>query len=99
MDGRVEAKSSDGEIEGLDDSQRAEVHEYEGGGPSDGDVLTDMTRDRGEDYVEDDRQAEFMPQDIDSLGMTVLSPEELGDELEDSDIDADPGEGGFEDQA
>jgi hypothetical protein len=88
MDGRVEAKSSDGEMEGLDDSQRAEVHEYEGGGPSDGDVLTDMTRDRGEDYVEDDRQAEFMPQDVDALGMTILSPEEVGDEVVDGDIDA-----------
>lgn len=92
MDGRVEAKSSDGEMEGLDDSQRAEVHAYEGGGPSDGEVLTDMTRDRGEDYVEDDRKAEFMPQDVDALGMTMLSPEELGDEVVDGDIDADLGE-------
>ncbi|MBA2920592.1 hypothetical protein GON01_06185 [Sphingomonas sp. MAH-20] len=92
MDGRVEAKSSDGEMEGLDDSQRAEVHAYEGGGPSDGEVLTDMTRDRGEDYVEDDRQAEFMPENIDTLGMTVLSPEDLGDEVVDGDIDAELGE-------
>jgi hypothetical protein len=92
MDGRVEAKSSDGEMEGLDDSQRAEVHEYEGGGPSDGDVLTDMTRDRGEDYVEDDRQAEFMPQQVDGLGMTMLSPEDVGDEVVDGDIDAELGE-------
>jgi hypothetical protein len=92
MDGRVEAKSSDGEMEGLDDSQRAEVHEYEGGGPSDGDVLTDMTRDRGEDYVEDDRQAEFMPQQVDGLGMTMLSPEDVGDDVVDGDIDAELGE-------
>jgi hypothetical protein len=88
MDGRVEAKSSDGDMEGLDDSQRVEVHEYEGGGPSDGDVLTDMTRDRGEDYVEDDRPNEFMPQSVDALGMTDLSAEDLGDELVDGDIDA-----------
>jgi len=92
MDGRVEAKATDGEMEGLDESQRAEVHEYEGGGPSDGDVLTDMTRDRGEDYVEDDRQAEFMPEDIDALGMTILSPEDLGDEVLDGDVDAELGE-------
>ena len=92
MDGRVEAKSSDGEMEGLDDSQRAEVHEYEGGGPSDGDVLTDMTRDRGEDYVEDDRQAEFMPEEVDALGMTILSPEDLGDDVLDGDVDAELGE-------
>ncbi|GAO40261.1 hypothetical protein SCH01S_45_01040 [Sphingomonas changbaiensis NBRC 104936] len=92
MDGRVEAKATDGEMEGLDDSQRAEVHEYEGGGPSDGDVLTDMTRDRGEDYVEDDRQAEFMPEEVDALGMTILSPEDLGDDVLDGDVDAELGE-------
>jgi hypothetical protein len=88
MDGRVEPRASDGDLEGLDDSQRAEVHEYEGGGPSDGEVLTDMTRDRGEDYVEDDRKAEFMPQEVDALGMTILSSEELGDEVLDGEIDA-----------
>lgn len=60
MDGRVEPKASDGDLEGLDDTQRAEVHAYEGGGPTDGDVLTDMTRDRGEDYVEDDRPSEML---------------------------------------
>lgn len=92
MDGRVEAKATDGEMEGLDDSQRAEVHAYEGGGPSDGEVLTDMTRDRGEDYVEDDRQAEFMPEDVDALGMTILSPEDLGDEVLDGDVDAELGD-------
>jgi hypothetical protein len=88
MDGRVQPRSSDGDIEGLDDSQRAEVHEYEGGGPTDGDVLTDMTRDRGEDFVEDDRPAEIMPEEVDALGMTILSPEDLGDEVLDGDVDA-----------
>lgn len=42
------------EREGYDDSQRAEVHEYEGGGPNDGVVLTDMSRDRGESIDSDD---------------------------------------------
>lgn len=88
MDGRVEPKTSEGDLEGLDDSQRAEVHEYEGGGPSDGEVLTDMTRDRGEDYVEDDRADEIMPGNVDALGMTILSPEDLGDAVLDGDIDA-----------
>ena len=88
MDGRVEPKSSDADLEGLDDSQRAEVHAYEGGGPSDGEVLTDMTRDRGEDYVEDDRAAEFQPEEMDSAGMAILSPEDLGDAVLDGDIDA-----------
>lgn len=69
MDGRVEPRIPDGDLEGLDDSQRAEVHEYEGGGPSDGDVLTDMTRDRGEDYVEDDIAAEFGPDVMEGAGL------------------------------
>ncbi|MFD1610636.1 DNA primase [Sphingomonas tabacisoli] len=88
MDGRVEPKSSDGDIEGLDDSQRAEVHAYEGGGPTDGEVLTDMTRDRGEDFVEDDRPAEIMPEEVDALGMSIITPEDLGDAVLDGDIDA-----------
>ena len=78
MDGRVEPKFTDGDLEGLDESQRAEVHEYEGGGPTDGVLLTDMARDRGEDFVEDDRSAEIMPEQVDALGMTILTPEELG---------------------
>lgn len=88
MDGRVEPKASDGDLEGLDDSQRAEVHAYEGGGPSDGEVLTDMTRDRGEDYVEDDRAAEYQPKEMDAAGMSVLSPEEIGDAVLDGEVEA-----------
>jgi len=50
------------DIEGYDDSQRAELIEVEGGGPSDGTVLTDMAPDRGgpdpeEDDIEDDADA------------------------------------------
>ncbi|HYZ47796.1 MAG TPA: hypothetical protein VE567_02770 [Sphingomonas sp.] len=92
MDGRVEPRATDGDLEGLDDSQRAEVHAYEGGGPTDGEVLTDMTRDRGEDFVEDDRPAEIMPEEVDALGMTILTPEELGDEVLDGDIEKELGE-------
>ena len=88
MDGRVEPKATDGDLEGLDDSQRAELHVYEGGGPSDGIVLTDMARDRGEDFVEDDRPAEIMPNEVDALGMTILSPDDLGDSVLDDDLDA-----------
>jgi hypothetical protein len=79
---------TDGDLEGLDESQRAELHEYEGGGPTDGLVLTDMARDRGEDYVEDDRASEILPEDVDTLGMSILSPEELGDDVLDGDVDA-----------
>lgn len=85
MDGRIEPKSSDGEMEGLDDTQRAEVHAYEGGGPSDGDVLTDMTRDRGEDYVEDDRRPEFAPSAPEDAAMTGGEYEEVSEEDEESD--------------
>jgi hypothetical protein len=88
MDGRVEPRSTDSDLEGLDESQRAELHEYEGGGPTDGLILTDMARDRGEDFVEDDRPSEIMPQEVDALGMSILSPEDLGDETLDGDMDA-----------
>lgn len=87
MDGRVEPKVTDGDLEGLDESQRAEVHEYEGGGPTDGLVLTDMARDRGEDFVEDDRPNEIMPEEVDGFGMTILSPEDLGGDMLDGDLD------------
>ena len=83
MDGRVEPRATDGDLEGLDESQRAELHEYEGGGPNDGLVLTDMARDRGEDYVEDDRPSEIMPENVDALGMTILSTEEDGGDFDD----------------
>ena len=89
MDGRVEPRTTDADLEGLDESQRAEVHEYEGGGPTDGLVLTDMARDRGEDFVEDDRSVEFSNEEVDALGMTILSPEDLGDEAIDGDMDVD----------
>lgn len=92
MDGRVEPKATDGDLEGLDDSQRAEVHAYEGGGPTDGEVLTDMARDRGEDFVEDDQPNEIMPEEVDTLGMSIISPEDLGDAVVDGDIDAELGE-------
>jgi hypothetical protein len=89
MDVRVEPRTTDGDLEGLDESQRAEVHEYEGGGPTDGLLLTDMARDRGEDFVEDDRPTEIMPEEVDAAGMTILSPEDLGDDAIDGDTDAD----------
>ncbi len=87
MDGRIEPRSTDGDLEGLDESQRAELHEYEAGGPTDGLVLTDMARDRGEDFVEDDRRSEIMPEGIDAAGMTILGPEELGADVIDDDAD------------
>lgn len=89
MDGRVEPRTQDADLEGLDESQRAEVHEYEGGGPTDGLILTDMARDRGEDFVEDDRPAEYSNEAVDALGMTILSAEDVGDDAVEGDIDGD----------
>jgi hypothetical protein len=97
MDGRIPIRSTDGDLEGLDESQRVEVHEYEGGGPSDGLVLTDMARDRGEDFVEDDQPSEILPGEIDALGMTIISADDLGDEVLDGDLDAELGDG-FDDE-
>ena len=89
MDGRIEPRNTDGDLEGLDESQRAEVHEYEGGGPTDGLVLTDMARDRGEDFVEDDRSSEIMPEEIDTVGMSILDPDEIGDDRAEAELVAD----------
>lgn len=88
MDGRIEPHATDADLEGLDESQRAELHAYEGGGPSDGLLLTDLARDRGEDFVEDEQPNEIMPQEVDTLGMTIVSPEDVGDEGLDGDLDA-----------
>jgi hypothetical protein len=87
MDGRASHRTTDGDLEGLDETQRAELHSYEGGGPSDGLVLTDMTRDRGEDYVEDDSASEILDGDPESFGMSIISPDAIGDEVVDGDID------------
>ena len=62
--------TSEEDLDGLDETQRAEVHEYEGGGPTDGVILTDMSRDRGEDYVEDDQDGEMVNLPLDALGLT-----------------------------
>lgn len=53
------------DLEGYDDTQRAEIAEVEGDGPNDGIVMTDMRPDFGgdldEDEIEDD---EDMPDDV-----------------------------------
>ena len=69
--------TSEEDLDGLDESQRAEVHEYEGGGPTDGVILTDMSRDRGEDYVEDDQDGEMVNLPLDALGRVDRPPERL----------------------
>ena len=88
MDGRVEPHTTDADLEGLDESQRAELHAYEGGGPSDGLLLTDLARDRGEDFVEDEQPNEIMSGEVDALGMTIITPDDLGNDVLDGDVDA-----------
>lgn len=87
MDGRAPHRSLDGDLEGLDEAQRVEVHSYEGGGPTDGTVLTDMARDRGEDFVEDDGRSELVEGDLDALGMSEVDPDarDMDDGLDDED--------------
>jgi hypothetical protein len=41
------------DLEGYDDTQRAEIAETEGGGQYDGTLMTDMTPDRGGRDLED----------------------------------------------
>lgn len=99
MDGRIEPKTTEGDLEGLDESQRAEVHEYEGGGPTDGVLLTDMSRDRGEDFVEDDRPSEIMPEEVDAIGMSILTPESLADDAVEAELDDELDTGDVDDEA
>jgi hypothetical protein len=87
MDGRAPHRTLGGDLEGLDEAQRVEVHTYEGGGPSDGVLLTDMARDRGEDFVEDDGASELVEGDLDALGMSVLTPDARGDDVVERDLD------------
>ena len=42
------------DLEGYDDSQRAEIAEVEGGGPNDGVLITDLDPDEGGDLDEDE---------------------------------------------
>ena len=42
------------DLEGYDDSQRAEIAETEGGGQSDGTLLTDMAPDMGQSDLDED---------------------------------------------
>jgi hypothetical protein len=42
------------DLEGYDETQRAEIAEVEGDGPSDGIMMTDMQPDLGEDLDEDE---------------------------------------------
>ena len=53
------------DLEGYDDSQRAEIAEVEGDGPTDGVAMTDMLPDMGGDLDEDEiENDEDMPDDV-----------------------------------
>ncbi|NJC34654.1 hypothetical protein GGR88_002168 [Sphingomonas jejuensis] len=70
--------------DGYDESQRAEVHEYEGGGPGDGIIKTDMTQDRGGDLDEElDGRAPEAPdgfQEMAGASVDDLDDDDLNDE-------------------
>ena len=54
------------DIEGYDDAQRAEIAEVEGGGRSDGTLLTDITPDQGDDDLDED-EIEDGADDLDTI--------------------------------
>jgi len=91
MDGRAPHRTLDGDLEGLDPSQRAEVHSYEGGGPTDGTVLTDLSRDRGEDFVEDERATELLAGYGTTDSDTADAPLDGADDEDDDGNDRDNG--------
>ena len=54
------------DLEGYDDSQRAEIAEIEGGGPDDGTLITDMAPDLGGADIDDD-EIEDDADDLDTI--------------------------------
>ena len=55
------------DTEGYDDTQRAEIAETEGGGPSDGTLITDLDPDLGGNDIDDDE----IEDDADELDIIV----------------------------
>lgn len=58
FDGRIDVPGGahaedEPDIDGFDDTQRAEIAEVEGGGQYDGTVMTDMAPDMGESDIEE----------------------------------------------
>ncbi|WP_374125967.1 DNA primase [Sphingomonas sp. 28-62-11] len=72
--------------DGYDESQRAEILEATGGGPSDGTILTDLAPDLGGDEEGEGLE----PIEVeDSAGDGVADPEDPDEEDDDSDDDDD----------
>lgn len=68
------------DLDGYDESQRAEIHEALGGGPTDGLLQTDMARDRGES-MDDADAAEFEGLTIHEDLEAEAAPEDASDAL------------------
>ena len=81
--------------EGYDESQRAEILEATGGGPSDGAILTDLNPDLGEDSDDDEddlRMAddELGEEDDDAeLTTTAQSEDEVQEDFDEDDLEDD----------
>jgi DNA-directed RNA polymerase subunit delta len=82
--------------DGYDESQRAEILEATGNGPSDGLILTDMEPDLGDD--EEDEPIDELGMDSEEVGETDASvtmdeadidEDDVQDELDDGSIDDD----------
>lgn len=79
--------------EGFDESQRAEILEATGDGPSDGAILTDLNPDLGREPLDDDDDDE-----IDMLSDEVGEEDEDA-EADEDDLDEDDAQTDFEDDA
>jgi hypothetical protein len=78
LDGRIDVPGGarpedEPDLEGYDESQRAEVAEVEGGGQYDGTLLTDMAPDLGGSDLEDD-DVEDDADDLDNVLDTDARP-------------------------
>lgn len=79
--------------DGYDESQRAEILEATGDGPSDGAILTDLNPDLGQEPLddEDDDEIEMLSEDI--------GDEDEDAEQDEDDLDEDDAQTDFEDDA
>lgn len=76
----VTPRDPNDDLDGYDESQRAEIHEALGGGPTDGLLQTDMARDRGED-MDDLNPAELAAINVHDDTDPDVSPDDAANAL------------------
>lgn len=70
--------------DGYDESQRAEILEATGGGPTDGVLLTDLDPDLGQEIDEEDDEDEVLGLADEQTEEEIGDPDEEGDAAEDA---------------